>query len=146
MPRIDDCLEVVRCGHYFNMFDLAQGYNQTELPLSEREKTVFVTPDGKYQYKTLPMGLSGAPFIFQRFMNKVLDGLQYFNCIGYFDDIPAVSKSFNDLLKNTSQVMHRLRKYNLKVIPEKLVHLRFYFLVILSLSMEFVQILRRLKP
>uniref|UniRef100_A0A158P521 Reverse transcriptase domain-containing protein n=1 Tax=Tetranychus urticae TaxID=32264 RepID=A0A158P521_TETUR len=92
MPRIDDCLEVVRGGKYFNIFDLAQGYHQIELPPGEREKTVFVTPDGKYHYKRMPMGLASAPFIFQRLMNKVLEGLIYQKCIGYFDDIPVVGK------------------------------------------------------
>uniref|UniRef100_A0A158P4I7 RNA-directed DNA polymerase n=1 Tax=Tetranychus urticae TaxID=32264 RepID=A0A158P4I7_TETUR len=119
MPRIDDCLEVVRNGQYFNIFDLAQGYHQIELPPEERIKTVFVTPDGKYHYKRLPMGLASAPFIFQKLMNKVLEGLIYQKCIGYFDDVPIVGKDFPDLLSNTEMVLKRLRQYNLKVKLEK---------------------------
>uniref|UniRef100_A0A158P4M0 RNA-directed DNA polymerase n=1 Tax=Tetranychus urticae TaxID=32264 RepID=A0A158P4M0_TETUR len=119
MPRIDDCLEVVRNGKYFNIFDLAQGYHQIELPPDERVKTVFVTPDGKYHYKRLPMGLAAAPFIFQKLMNKVLEGLIYQKCIGYFDDIPVVGKDFPDLLSNTELILTRLRQYNLKVKLDK---------------------------
>uniref|UniRef100_A0A158P5H3 RNA-directed DNA polymerase n=1 Tax=Tetranychus urticae TaxID=32264 RepID=A0A158P5H3_TETUR len=119
MPRIDDCLEVVRGGKYFNIFDLAQGYHQIELPPGEREKTVFVTPDGKYHYKRMPMGLASAPFIFQRLMNKVLDGLIYQKCVGYFDDVPVVGKDFPDLLANTKLVLNRLQDFNLKVKLEK---------------------------
>uniref|UniRef100_T1KEK1 RNA-directed DNA polymerase n=1 Tax=Tetranychus urticae TaxID=32264 RepID=T1KEK1_TETUR len=119
MPRIDDCLEAIRGAKFFNMFDLYQGYFQIEIPPSERGKTVFVTPDGKYQYKRLPMGLACAPFEFQRLMNTVLNGLNYTECLGYFDDIPVIGKSWTDLLENTKLVLERLRDWNLKVKTDK---------------------------
>uniref|UniRef100_T1KG82 RNA-directed DNA polymerase n=1 Tax=Tetranychus urticae TaxID=32264 RepID=T1KG82_TETUR len=119
MPRIDDCLEAIRGAKYFNMFDLYQGYFQIEIPPSERSKTAFVTPDGKYQYKRLPMGLACAPFEFQRLMNTVLNGLNYTECLGYFDDIPVIGKSWEELLTNTSLVLDRLRDWNLKIKTDK---------------------------
>uniref|UniRef100_T1KVH5 RNA-directed DNA polymerase n=1 Tax=Tetranychus urticae TaxID=32264 RepID=T1KVH5_TETUR len=119
MPRIDDCLEAIRGTKFFNMFDLYQGYFQIEIPPSERGKTVFLTPDGKYQYKRLPMGLACAPFEFQRLMNTVLNGLNYTECLGYFDDIPVMGKSWSELLCNTRLVLDRLRDWNLEIKTDK---------------------------
>ena len=47
IPRVD--LEAMNGHKYFALLDLAQGYYQIELAPEERVKTVFVTPDGKYQ-------------------------------------------------------------------------------------------------
>ena len=119
MPRIDDCLETLRGSKFFNMFDLCQGYHQIALPIKEREKTVFLTPDGKYQYKRLPMGLAGAPFIFQHLINKVLGDLQYTKCLGYFDDVPVMGRTWEELMEMTEKVIKRFAEYNLKVKLEK---------------------------
>lgn len=119
MPRVDDCLEAIRGAKFFNMFDLYQGYFQIEIPPEERWKTVFVTPDEKFHYKRLPMGLACAPFEFQRLMNTVLKGLNYSECLGYFDDIPVIGKSWEELLKNTSLVLERLQDWNLKIKTDK---------------------------
>ena len=66
MPRVDDYLEAMNGHKYFALLDLAQGYYQIELAPEERVKTVFVTPDGKYQYRRLSMGLAESPSYFQK--------------------------------------------------------------------------------
>lgn len=64
MPNVEDYINALRGFSYFSMLDLAHGYLQTELNKEERPKTAFVTEDGKYQFKRLPMGLMDAPFFF----------------------------------------------------------------------------------
>ena len=75
MPNVDDYITALRGFSYFRLLDLAHGYFQIELSEAEREKTAFVTKDGKYQFKRLPMGLVDAPYYFQRLINKLIGGL-----------------------------------------------------------------------
>ena len=69
MPVIDDFLNVLKGNEYFTVVDLTIGYYQLELAPEVRAKTVFVTEDGKYEFKRLPKGLNDAPYVFQCLMN-----------------------------------------------------------------------------
>lgn len=114
MPNIDTCLESLKGCQYYYIGDLAQGYHQLELAPKERKKTVFVTPDRKLRYTRLPMGYVNAPYHFQKLVNEILDGLQYKNCIGYFDDLIACGKTWGEFIANTRLLFERIRKYGLK--------------------------------
>jgi len=85
----------------------------------EREKTAFVTEDGKYKFKRLPMRLVDASFDFHKLMNKVMSNIKYSACLGYFDDIPIMGTTFEDLIHNIKLVFEKLREFNLKCRPDK---------------------------
>ena len=114
MPRVDDYLEAMRGQKYFALIDLAQGYYQIELSEKERQKTVFVTPDGKYQYKRLPMGLAESPSYFQKLINTIIKDLRYHHCLGYFDDLPCMGQTFNNFCESLDLLLQQLENYNLK--------------------------------
>ena len=111
------------------MLDLAHGYLQIELDQEERPKTAFVTEDGKFQFKRLPMGLMDAPFYFQQLINKLIGTMKYTMCLGYFDDLPIMGYNFNDLIDNSIKIFFKLREFNLKCNPKKckwfVTHLKF---------------------
>jgi hypothetical protein len=67
--------------------DLQSGYWQVPIKESDRAKTAFVTADGLYHFKVMPMGLCSAPATFQRMMDVVLSGLKWTTCLVYLDDI-----------------------------------------------------------
>ena len=81
-------------------------------------KTAFVTPLGKYSFLVMPFGLCGAPAVFQRLMNTVLDGLVKFSscCI---DDIAVYSDSIIDHFEHLREVLTRLSVHGLTVKPIK---------------------------
>jgi len=114
MPKVDDYLEAMRGQQYFALIDLAQGYYQIELFKEERLKTVFVTPDGKYQYKRLSMGLAESPSYFQKLINTVIKDLKYHHCLGYFDDFPCMGHTFDNFCESLHLLLQPLEKYNLK--------------------------------
>jgi len=114
MPKVDDCLEAMRGQPYFALIDLAQGYYQIELSKEKRLKTVFVTPDGKYQYKRLSMGLAESPSYFQKLINTVIKDLKYHHCLGYFDDFPCMGHTFDNFCESLHLLLQQLEKYNLK--------------------------------
>ena len=55
IPRMDDCIDKIGNSKYITKFDLLKGFWQ--IPLTERAKEVseFVTPDGLYHYKVMPL-------------------------------------------------------------------------------------------
>ena len=53
--RIDDCTDNIGHAKYVTKLDLLKGFWQ--IPLTDRAKEIstFVTPDGLYQYKIMPL-------------------------------------------------------------------------------------------
>ena len=119
MPRVDEFLEALRGMKYFALIDLAQGYYQIELSPAERAKTVFVTSDGKYQFKRLPMGLAESPAYFQQLVNKMTKDLKYDHCLGYLDDLPAIGRSFDEFLRSMKLLLAKICEIGLKARIEK---------------------------
>ena len=75
LPRIDDTLDILAGKQLFSTLDLASGYWQVSLSQDARVKTAFATHSGLFQFRALPFGLCNAPAIFERLMDRVLQGL-----------------------------------------------------------------------
>ena len=69
IPRIDDTLDTLAGSCWFSTLDLVSGYWQVEMSQKDREKTAFCLPDGLFEFKVMPFGLSNAPATFQRLMD-----------------------------------------------------------------------------
>ena len=70
IPRIEDLFSGLAGGKLFSKLDLSKAYLQ--VPLDDEAKAVAVinTHRGLYQFNRLPYGVSSAPGIFQRVMEK----------------------------------------------------------------------------
>ena len=91
------------------------------MPLAphSRKYTAFVTPDGLYQWKRLPMGLSTAPGALQNLMEIVMSGLSMEIAMVYLDDIVVFGRTFEEHLQRLRLVFVRLRDAGLKVKAKK---------------------------
>ena len=67
----------------------------------------------------MAMGLCNAPATFQRAMQLVFHGMLWKQVLTYLDDLNVLGRNFNDHLSNLVQSFERLRKYNLKLKPQK---------------------------
>ncbi len=90
IPGLEEMLERVGSGRVLSNVDLAKGFHQVEVVSNDREKTCFVCPFGKYQYRRMPFGLANAPSVFQRLMDEVLVECVDFAKV-YIDDVLVVS-------------------------------------------------------
>ena len=70
---------------------------------------------GLHERVRLPMRLKNAPGEFQNFMEHCLDGLKDDTCIPYINDIVVFSKTFEDNVHHSKQVLRRLRAHGVRL-------------------------------
>ena len=119
VPLQSSCLDTLAGSTYFSTIDQRSGYWQIEIAESDRDKTSFVTRSGLWRWKRLPFGLCNAVSLFQRLMDKLLVGLNWYVCLVYLDDIAVFSKTFEQHLVRLELVIQRLYLAGLKLSPEK---------------------------
>ncbi|XP_076047435.1 uncharacterized protein LOC143028970 [Oratosquilla oratoria] len=101
----------------FSKMDLAKGFFQ--IPLEERSKqvTAVAIPNGLYQFKVLPFGLTNSPAVFNRAMRQVLRGIH--GVEAFVDNILIHSSTFEEHLEILEKVLKRLSSVNMTVKPSK---------------------------
>ena len=124
IPNISDILDQLGHSKYFTTLDLASGYHQIEMNPRDANKTAFSVPLGHYEFNRMPFGLKNAPSTFQRLMNNVLSGLNGTRCLVYLDDIVIFADNLLNHNKKLSEILERLKEFNLKVKPSKCEFLR----------------------
>ncbi|PIK52140.1 hypothetical protein BSL78_10987 [Apostichopus japonicus] len=100
---------------YFSRIDLTKGYWQVEMTQSAKEKTAFVTPDGLWQFKTMPFGLVGAPAVFTRLMRTILRDVP--NVVNYLDDILIHTETWDEHVECLELLFQTLRESGLTARP-----------------------------
>ncbi|KAL3883059.1 hypothetical protein ACJMK2_029352 [Sinanodonta woodiana] len=119
LPRVHDCLDAVAGAESFSTLDLTSGYHQIPVRGKDIPKTAFVTKYGFFEYKTMPMGLTGAPGTFQRLVELIIQGLQWQTCLIYIDDIIVFGENFEEHMSRLEKVLQRIQNAGLKLKPDK---------------------------
>jgi hypothetical protein len=114
----------------YTTLDLTSGFHQVPLREEVRQKTAFLTPEGHFEFCTMPVGICSAPATFQRLMNTVLSGLVGTKALIYLDDIVIWGAALEEHNQRLVEVFDRLRAQSLKLEPDKCEFLRkeVYFL------------------
>ena len=98
--------------------DLNMGYYTIRIDAKASNMCTIIFPWGKYSYQRLPMGINGAPDIFQGCMSDLMDDLMYVRT--YLDDLLIItSGSLSDHLAMLDPVLSRLRDAGLTVNATK---------------------------
>ncbi|KAJ2943625.1 hypothetical protein O0L34_g16737 [Tuta absoluta] len=107
LPLISDQITRLHGAKYFTKLDCASGFHL--IPVSEQsiERTAFITPDGQYEFLTMPFGLRNAVSVFQRAIVKALRDLVHTYVVVYVDDILIMSSSVEGL-ERLNVVLERL--------------------------------------
>lgn len=111
LPRIDDLLDRLRGARVFSSLDLQSGYHQVRIADGDVPETAFRTHKGLFEFKVLSFGLTNAPAVFQREMNKVFGHLPF--VLVYLDDLLVFSASEEEHVGHLQQVFALLRKSKL---------------------------------
>lgn len=95
------------------------GFIKFLLKQGEEFKTAFQTQLGRYEFRVVAFGLTGAPGTFQGAMNSTLaGGLRKF-VIVFFDDILIYSCSLSDHVSHLRQVLQWLQADSWKLKTSK---------------------------
>lgn len=117
MPRTEELIERIATATYITTLDLTKGYWQVPMAPESREKTAFVTPFGKYQFRRMPFGLTGAPACFQRMMDGLFEEVE--NTAVYIDDLAIHSTTWEEHLADVESALKAIQAAELTIKPPK---------------------------
>ncbi|XP_043201820.1 uncharacterized protein K02A2.6-like [Amphibalanus amphitrite] len=116
LPTIDDLERNLR-GTVYSRIDLKSAYFQLCLHEDSRDITAFLTMDGLFRWKRVPMGLVSSGSAFQKLLDQVLDGIA--GCGHYLDDILVSGRTQSEHDARLHAVLARLRAARITVNMQK---------------------------
>ena len=117
IPRVDEVLDTLGSGSVFSVFDLFSGFTQLTIHPDTTPLTAFCTPNGLYEWLSMPQGAAGSLAWFVSVMRLVTDGLD--NIRMYLDDALGSDASPMAHVATLATFFARLRLHNLKLSPNK---------------------------
>ncbi|XP_070011351.1 uncharacterized protein [Nicotiana sylvestris] len=96
-----------------------KGYNQIKMDPIDEEKTSFITDRGTYYYKVIPFGLKNVGATYQSLVTKIFQEHLGKTMEVYIDDMLVKTQHSGDHISHLSDTFQILRKFNMKLNPEK---------------------------
>ena len=121
LPRINLVIDSTAGCELLSFLDAYSGYRQIKLSPADRLKTAFITPFGAFYYLTMTFGLRNAGTMFQRCMQKCLLKQLGRNVYVYVDDVVVKTEKHGTLLEDLKETFENLRRFQIKLNPEKCV-------------------------
>ncbi|XP_045463872.1 uncharacterized protein K02A2.6-like [Harmonia axyridis] len=116
LPRIDELFSQLH-GEFFSKLDFSCAYNQLELEENTKNLLAWSTHKGIYKVNRLPFGTKPACSIFQKIVEKVLQGVN--GTVIFLDDIVVTGKNREEHMKNLEEVFDKLSKAGFRLNLKK---------------------------
>jgi transposase InsO family protein len=117
LPILKDFTKIMKGKTTFSKFDIQKAYHAIKIREQDIPKTAIITPFGLFEFTKMTFGLRNAGQTFQRFMDMVLNGLNYVFC--YCDDILIASSNEEMHKQHLHEVLDRLNKFGIKLNTAK---------------------------
>ncbi|XP_074342244.1 uncharacterized protein LOC141679723 [Apium graveolens] len=119
LPNIDQLIDATSGHVLLSFMDAFSGYNQVKMNPADIAKTTFITHRAVYAFVMIPFGLINAGETYQKMMNTIFKSQLGRNMESYVDDMISKSATIPDHIKDLRECFDNLRKYNMKLNPEK---------------------------
>lgn len=106
LPTMEDFLPHIGKGKFYSKLDVKNAFHQVEISEDSRAITTFITRRDLFRYRRLMFGISCAPELFQKIMERILCGCK--GCLNFIDDIivyGATKAEHNERLEIVLQVL-----------------------------------------
>ncbi len=125
LPTSEETLSELGNAKVFSKLDANCGYWQMKLHENSQRLTTFITPFGRYYCKRLLFGISSAPEIFQREMQKIVTGTEGVVCqmddiLIYGSDLKEHNQRLNRVLEKLSQAGVHLMRISVRIRKKRL--------------------------
>lgn len=117
LPTMDKLLPKMKSAKFFTKLDIKDAFHQLELHPDSRFITTFITNKGLYRYKRLMFGITCAPEIFQKTLERIL--LQCEGTINFIDDILVYGKDGEEHDRRLKNVLTTLEDSNVVLRKDK---------------------------
>lgn len=107
ISNVENSLARISGAKYFSKLDANSGFWQIPLDPSSRVLTTFITPMGRFVFNRVPFGITSAPEVFSRIMQKILYGNEGTVC--HMDDILIFGSTKQEHNKNLRSVLKKLQ-------------------------------------
>ncbi|XP_069987670.1 retrovirus-related Pol polyprotein from transposon 297 [Penaeus vannamei] len=84
-----------------------------------RPLTTFSTPQGHFQFKSMPFGFRNSPMTFSHLMSIIMAGMIGNTVFLYLDDLLVVSKNTQEHESKLRKIFQRLTDAGLTINPKK---------------------------
>lgn len=86
---------------------MASGYQQIPLKLEDKHQTASSTEKGHFEFNRKCIVLKSAPATFQRFMNRILIGLNGIKYFVYLDNVIVIGTTIKEHEQNLRRIFER---------------------------------------
>lgn len=117
LPRVSDMLAMLSEGKIFSKIDCTSGFWQVKLDPASKLLTTFITPWGRFCHTVMPFGITSAPEVYQRSMEKIVKGLKGVICL--MDDVLIFAADSDTHWKRVRAVLCRLKEAGVTLNKKK---------------------------
>lgn len=121
IPSVDQTLSLLAGAKVFSKLDANSGFWQMPLANQSRKLSTFITPFGRFVFNRLPFGITSAPEVFSRSMQKILRGLTGVVC--HMDDILVFAPTKEEHNKWLRAFLEDLQRSGITLNKEKSIFL-----------------------
>ena len=119
LPHLEELLDRLHGAKVFSKIDLQSGYHQVMIEEGDIHKTAFRTRYGQYEFTVIPFGLTNAPSVFMRIMNKIFAEYLDDFIVVFIDDILIYSRTMEEHLFHLRKALEVLRKHGFRAKLKK---------------------------
>ena len=117
IPTVEEVVALFPKAKVFFVLDAKSGFLQIKLDYESSLLTTSNTPQGRYRWLRLPFGVKSAPEIFQKAMDRMLEGIEGAKSI--MDDILVGGRDVDDHDRILLKVVDRATQWNLSMNFDK---------------------------